>query len=49
MKKGLLALALFCLINCVSAQDIQLVSPTKTGGKRLFPKSCGDIIFPNFV
>lgn len=35
MKKGLLALALFCLINCVSAQDIQLVSPTKTGGKPL--------------
>lgn len=35
MKKGLLALALFCLINCVSAQDIQLVPPTKTGGKPL--------------
>lgn len=35
MKKGLLAIALFCLINCVSAQDIQLVSPTKTGGKPL--------------
>lgn len=35
MKKGLLALALFCLINCVSAQDIQLVPPTKIGGKPL--------------
>jgi SagB-type dehydrogenase family enzyme len=35
MKKGLLAIALFCLIGCVSAQDIQLVPPTKTGGKPL--------------
>lgn len=35
MRKGLLVIALFCLIGCVSAQDIQLVSPNKTGGKPL--------------
>jgi SagB-type dehydrogenase family enzyme len=35
MKKGLFAIALFCLIGCVSAQDIQLAPPAKTGGKPL--------------
>ena len=35
MRKGLLVIALFCLIGCVSAQDIQLVSPNKIGGKPL--------------
>lgn len=35
MKKGLLVIALLCLVGYVSAQDIQLVSPTKTGGKPL--------------
>ena len=35
MKKGLLVIALLCLVGYVSAQDIQLVPPTKTGGKPL--------------
>jgi len=35
MKKGLLVIALFCMIGCVSAQDIKLVPPIKTGGKPL--------------
>lgn len=35
MRKGLLVIALFCFIGCVSAQDIQLVQPNKTGGKPL--------------
>jgi nitroreductase len=35
MRKGLFAIALFYLAGCVSAQDIQLVPPVKTGGKPL--------------
>lgn len=35
MRKGLLAIALLCFIGSVSAQDIKLVAPTKTGGKPL--------------
>lgn len=35
MKKGLIAIALFCIVSYVSAQDINLLSPTKTGGKPL--------------
>jgi nitroreductase len=35
MKKGLIAIALFSVVSYVSAQDINLLSPTKTGGKPL--------------
>jgi nitroreductase len=35
MKRGLFAIMLFCLAAYVSAQDIQLVSPVRTGGKPL--------------
>lgn len=35
MKRGLLVIALFCILGYVSAQDIELVSPVKTGGKPL--------------
>lgn len=35
MKKGLIAIALLCIVCCVSAQDINLLPPTRTGGKPL--------------
>ncbi|MDR1092483.1 MAG: SagB/ThcOx family dehydrogenase [Prevotella sp.] len=35
MKKGLIAIALLCIVSYVSAQDINLPSPAKTGGKPL--------------
>lgn len=35
MKLGLLGIALFCIVSCISAQDIKLVSPTKAGGMPL--------------
>lgn len=35
MKKGLIAIVLFCIVSYVSAQDINLLPPTKTGGKPL--------------
>ncbi|MDR1882769.1 MAG: SagB/ThcOx family dehydrogenase [Prevotella sp.] len=35
MKRGSLAIALLCLAGYVSAQDIQLAPPSKTGGKPL--------------
>lgn len=35
MRKGLLAIALLGFISCISAQDIKLASPRKTGGKPL--------------
>ncbi|MDH6308801.1 SagB-type dehydrogenase family enzyme [Dysgonomonas sp. PFB1-18] len=35
MKKGLLTILFLSFIACLSAQDIQLVPPTKTGGKPL--------------
>lgn len=35
MKKGLIAIVLLCIVSYVSAQDINLLPPTKTGGKPL--------------
>lgn len=35
MRKVLLGIALLCFFGCVSAQDIDLVPPSKTGGKPL--------------
>lgn len=35
MRKGLLAIALLCFIGGMSAQDIKLYAPSKTGGKPL--------------
>ncbi|MBK5721675.1 SagB/ThcOx family dehydrogenase [Dysgonomonas sp. Marseille-P4677] len=35
MKKGLFVIVLLCLVGYVTAQDIQLVPPTRTGGKPL--------------
>ncbi|HMM03913.1 MAG: SagB/ThcOx family dehydrogenase [Prevotella sp.] len=35
MKRGLFVIALLCLVSYISAQDIELVPPTKTGGKPL--------------
>jgi len=36
MKKGLFTILLLSFISCLSAQDIQLATPSKTGGKPLF-------------
>ena len=35
MKKGLFTILLLSLVCCLSAQDIKLATPTKTGGKPL--------------
>lgn len=35
MKKVLLAIVLFCFVGTISAQDIQLLPPVKSGGKPL--------------
>lgn len=35
MRKVLFGIALFCFVGSISAQDIKLVSPSRTGGKPL--------------